>query len=536
MNKQIETKNLPVKAEVVNNAIEEIKKKEEESSKAGFNYKKRRDFAAYQRSFGGKANERRAKAMLVLTSIVVLILGLALFASSAYQIFKLILEIGNNSDESRYIAIGVSAFLLLLFVVLYLIFILRIRMRPKFNNYYYETDPNKRKQSQIKNRETRKRVAKHIIDIYEKSDLLISSDPLENTVTDKICDLVIHDKEVYNINKFPLVRMYDKDTKAEIKEKYITPMIKSKEIALIHPRTLEANTYNALDLYNLKMSLVIREKFMDIDNTGCNDYVNYALSNCLRKGGVIYNKARSMMVKSSVTTGLLTAASPSGTLDAAIIALHNMKLIGDLVSLYGFRLNDGQMSRLITRVMISTVTALGLGSLPLGNLIASKVIPNNGIITGFVKGVIDFAAQTITNGLLTLYVGHHTIKYLMEEFSLQSALDVSDKVMMDTYMPLAVTEKVKSVIGDFIKGKIDEAKLKNENATFSDDELTEIEDDLDSSSLMVKGLKSTELELQIEKCKQEQKDHEEQIKRIKKQINILSKERKDAINEERHKK
>lgn len=535
MNEIIETNNQH-QLEVVNNAISEIKKKDEEASKSGFDYGKRRDFASYQAAFGGKANEKRAKAMMILMSIIVLILGIAVFASSSYQLFQLVMEIGKDYEYSRWIAIGLSALLLCFFLILYIIFIAKIRIRPKFNNYYYESDPKKRKQSQIKNRETRRKIAKHIVDIYEQSDLLISTDPLENTATEKICDLVIHDKELYNINKFPLVRMYDNDTKKEIKDKYITPIVKSKEIRLVHPRSLETNTYNALDLYNLKMALTIRDKFIDVDNTGCNDYINYALSHVLRRGGLIYNKARSMMVKSSVTTGLLTAASPSGTLDAAIIALHNMKLISDLVSLYGFRLNDAQMSKLMTRVMVSTVTSLGLGSLPLGNLIASKVIPNNGIITGLVRGVIDFAAQTITNGLLTLYVGHHTIKYMMDEFALQSALDISDKTLLDTYMPLAITDKVKAVIGDFIQGKIDEARLKNENASFSDEELNDIEHDLDASNLMIKGLKSTDLELQIEKHKKEQKECEEEMKRIKKKIDILSKQRKEALWEEKHKK
>ena len=281
------------------------------------------------------------------------------------------------------------------------------------------------------------------------------------------------------------------------------------------------------------MSLVIRDKFYDIDNTGCNDYVNYALSNCLRKGGVIYNKAKSLMVRQSVTTGLLTAASPSGTLDAAIIALHNMKLISDLVSLYGFRLNDAQMSKLMTRVMISTVTALGIGSLPLGNLIASKIMPSQGIITGLVRGVIDFSAQTITNGLLTLYVGYHTVKYLMDEFALQSALDISDKALMNNYMPLAITTKVKTVIGDFINSKIEEAKIKNQNASFSDDEIMGVEAELDGAMAESKFLKSTEIELQIEKHKKECHEHEEEIKLLKKKIDILNKQKKEALKEEK---
>ncbi|MCD8201659.1 MAG: YcjF family protein [Clostridia bacterium] len=197
--------------------------------------------------------------------------------------------------------------------------------------------------------------------------------------------------------------------------------------------------------HNKKVREDIAKKIVDfnaeVDNAGWYDgetvdRLGYALSKndnegikeCLTAlyGGSVKKSARSIIAKSSVKAGLLSAISQSKTLDTALITAVNLQMIKDIIFLYGFRPTDARLVRIFGAVMADALVAYGLGSINIGKGVAKTVgeaakgIP---VLGQALSILVDSSVQGLVNGTLTAVIGFQTIRYLNYEYKLQNILD-----------------------------------------------------------------------------------------------------------------
>lgn len=180
-----------------------------------------------------------------------------------------------------------------------------------------------------------------------------------------------------------------------------------------------------------------------------------SLNVSLRKDGIIYKKAKSLILKRAITTGMLTAVSQNAFLDVSIVAVKNIQLVKDLIFLYGFRPTDSEMNRILFQVIRNVCIAIGLNTMPKNTSVLSKVLnkdSNNFFIQLFGQ-VLDMGAQFLGNGIMTYLVGRYTVKVLLKEYHLQDLM--REKSLSDfemefskesiTYIEAEIKEGVKEI-------------------------------------------------------------------------------------------
>ena len=142
--------------------------------------------------------------------------------------------------------------------------------------------------------------------------------------------------------------------------------------------------------------------------------------------GSVKKTANSLIRKAALRAGLQSAISQQNVLDVALVSATNLKMIKDLIYLYGFRPSDAKLSKIFGEVMMSALTAYGLESTGLGNTVVkdlggvTKTIP---ILGGILSTIIDSTVQGLVNAAFTAFIGYQTIKYLEKEYHLQDLLD-----------------------------------------------------------------------------------------------------------------
>ncbi len=142
--------------------------------------------------------------------------------------------------------------------------------------------------------------------------------------------------------------------------------------------------------------------------------------------GSVKKSAKQLILKSSLKSATYSALSQTAKVDAALVIFVNMQLIKDIVFLYGFRPSDPKLVKIFGRVLQNSLIAYGLGGLKIGNSVvqtmgnAVKGIP---ILGTAISALVDSSVQGLTNGTLTAVIGYQTIKYLNDEYRLQSILD-----------------------------------------------------------------------------------------------------------------
>lgn len=124
-----------------------------------------------------------------------------------------------------------------------------------------------------------------------------------------------------------------------------------------------------------------------------------------------------------------TALSQNATLDTLVVATANLKMIKDIVFLYGFRPTYPRLLKIYGKVMTNSLLAMGVANFNAGTSIANAV-------GGFFKGIpllgevvataIDCSVQGMANGVATTIIGFQTIEYLKKEYNLQNVLDKVD--------------------------------------------------------------------------------------------------------------
>lgn len=142
--------------------------------------------------------------------------------------------------------------------------------------------------------------------------------------------------------------------------------------------------------------------------------------------GSARKSAKDLIFKSSLRSAAYSALSQTATVDAALVVFVNMQLVKDLVFLYGFRPSDAKLAKIFLRVIQNSLIAYGMGSMQIGSTVvktmgeAVKGIP---LLGSAIAALVDSSVQGLTNGTLTTVIGFQTIKYLNDEYKLQTILD-----------------------------------------------------------------------------------------------------------------
>lgn len=177
------------------------------------------------------------------------------------------------------------------------------------------------------------------------------------------------------------------------------------------------------------------------------------LADCLaismRKDGVIYKKARKLILRRAVSTGCLTALSQNAIVDASVVAVKNMQLIKDIIWLYGFRPTNAEMTKILAKVVKNVCVAIGFNSLPKSTTWASKVFnkDSSNFLIQLLGQAIDMGAQFLGNGAMTYMVGKYTVNALLSQYRIQDLYRLKDlenyEMEMSTSTIHEINEEIK---------------------------------------------------------------------------------------------
>lgn len=173
----------------------------------------------------------------------------------------------------------------------------------------------------------------------------------------------------------------------------------------------------------------------------------------------INKTANQLITNCAVEVGILTAVSQSNTVDALLVVVFELKLIKDIIYLYGYRPSDSQMVRIMRNVLRNSLLTYGISVTTegIGQIVGRtmKSIP-------IVGDMISSGIQGVTNGLFAAQIGIQTRKYLIKEYKLQDALDnvelaTSEEEERKLYSKIASDVKKSTVKGkatDTLKTKV----------------------------------------------------------------------------------
>lgn len=205
------------------------------------------------------------------------------------------------------------------------------------------------------------------------------------------------------------------------------------------------------------------------------DSINLAesLDISMRKDGVIYQKAKSLILKRSLSTGCLTALSQNTMVDASVVVVKNMQLIKDLIWLYGFRPTNAEMTKILEKVVKSVCLSIGLNTMQNGTNMAGKIFnkDSNNFLVQVLGQALNMGAQFIGNGAMTYMVGKYTINALLRQYRVQ---DIYRLKSLDDYEMEMNSSTIKD-LNDDIKEEVKAIGTKPEESTddYKIPELTE---------------------------------------------------------------
>lgn len=239
---------------------------------------------------------------------------------------------------------------------------------------------------------------------------------------------------------------------------YLVPVIKLKNMKSFQTN-IKASTARQAQKHNKKLREEIADKIIDV-TTNTNDISWYSdalvgklaiarhtkndqdLKNIL---GEIYKKdvknaAKNLIRKSAVKVGVATALSQSEYLDTLFVLVYDLKLIKDIVFLYGYRPSDTQMAKIYKTVLTNSLISYGLNSATTGiaksvNTVISNMADSasrsgniftsaiGSVVGGLAGTVVEAALQGTVNSVFTTIIGLQTKKYLVKEYNLQDILD-----------------------------------------------------------------------------------------------------------------
>lgn len=212
-----------------------------------------------------------------------------------------------------------------------------------------------------------------------------------------------------------------------------------------------------------------------IPNSHKEDSINLAesLAISMRKDGVIYQKAKSLILKRSLSTGCLTALSQNTMVDASVVVVKNLQLIKDLIWLYGFRPTNAEMTKILEKVVKSVCLSVGLNTMQNGTNMAGKIFnkDSNNFLVQVLGQALNMGAQFIGNGAMTYMVGKYTINALLRQYRVQ---DIYRLKSLDDYEMEMNSSTIKD-LNDDIKEEVKAIGTKPEESTddYKIPELTE---------------------------------------------------------------
>ncbi len=150
--------------------------------------------------------------------------------------------------------------------------------------------------------------------------------------------------------------------------------------------------------------------------------------------------ANKLIRKAAVRVGITTAVSQSEHIDTLFVLVYDLKLIKDIVYLYGYRPSDTKMVKIYKTVISNALIAYGLstGTTSLGKTFGSGIVSmidkasnsmnpltsTFGSVVGGIAGTaLESSLQFIVNSTFTTLIGYQTKKYLSKEYNLQDILD-----------------------------------------------------------------------------------------------------------------
>lgn len=141
--------------------------------------------------------------------------------------------------------------------------------------------------------------------------------------------------------------------------------------------------------------------------------------------GPIKKTAKKIVNKTAIRSGFYSAVSQSNTLDAVIVASLDMKMIKDIVFLYGFRPDDAEMAKIYASIIKNVFIALGVASIPAGNIVGNvvtKYTESVPILGSIIKTMVDPLVQGSTNAILTSLLGVQTVRFILKDYKVSAAL------------------------------------------------------------------------------------------------------------------
>lgn len=178
-----------------------------------------------------------------------------------------------------------------------------------------------------------------------------------------------------------------------------------------------------------------------------------ALEISMSKDGVIYKKAKSIILKRSLSTGCLTALSQNTMLDASVVVVKNLQLVKDLIWLYGFRPTNSEMNVILGKVVKSVCLSIGLNTMQKGTSVAGKFFSkeSNNFFIQLLGQALDMGAQFFGNGAMTYMVGKYTVNALLSQYRIQDLYRLKD---LEQYEMEMSSSTIKT-LNDDIKVEVD---------------------------------------------------------------------------------
>ena len=161
--------------------------------------------------------------------------------------------------------------------------------------------------------------------------------------------------------------------------------------------------------------------------------------------------SQKLIAKTAVKVGTYTALSQSPALDTAIVGTYCLKLVKDIVFLYGFRPSEYRLSKIYAAVVRNALIAYGAAA-SLGGIgqTAGTAMSSLPLLGGVIGSVIGSVSQGIVNGAMMVVIGYETKRYLNKEYRMQEMLEhveLGDETESETIA------EVRGEIGKAIKSK-----------------------------------------------------------------------------------
>lgn len=255
---------------------------------------------------------------------------------------------------------------------------------------------------------------------------------------------------------------------------YIVPLIKISKTKSFMTLVDKSNISKAKK-YNKKLREDLADKMIDLSestkdvsfysnesigklavarHTKNDSMLREALTNIYKTD--VSSCAKKLIRDHALKVGLTTALSQSQVLDTLFVSTYDLNLIKDIVFLYGFRPNEGELAKIYRNVLLASFSAYGLTNVTSST--AQAIVQKIGeaatgvpIVGKAIGTVLDSSIQGFVNASFTVIIGYQTKNYLMKEYKLQ---DILEDVIYEESKELEEEEELVYTLKDDIKTSV----------------------------------------------------------------------------------